>query len=133
MNIIAMFNLHQDTPPWAWSLQGHQATTLAAEATPRWLRVEAGCLWVTAHQDTRQGHEAAADIWLGAGDSLALPAGSEWVLEAWPQARLSLLMAAPRAFSRGPVAAAFSRRLWARVWAWRQWRWSSSSPRAAAC
>lgn len=127
MNTPAMLNLHPDTSPWAWALQGHQATTLAANAAPRWLRVDAGCLWVTARERRRQGGAETEDIWLGAGDSLALPAGSEWVLEAWPQARLSLLVAAPGAVSRG--RALFSGRLWA---FWQRLRFFSPS-RAAAC
>ena len=137
MNTPAMLNLHQDGTPWVCALQGHQATTLAADAVPRWLRVDAGCLWVTARQGTGQGHAAAADIWLGADDHLALPAGSEWVLQAWPQARLSLLVAAPAAVSRGLGVLSFSARLWARFsvrfCAFRQRPRSSATPRAAAC
>ena len=91
MNQTAMTQTHQATP-WAWTLQARQATTLPAAAAPRWLRVEEGCVWLTAHH----GDEPAQDIWLCAGQSLALPAGTAWVMEAWPQARLSLLLAAPR-------------------------------------
>ena len=34
-----------------------------------------------------------SDIWLTAGDSLHLPAGSHWVLQAWPEARMNLTTA----------------------------------------
>ncbi len=90
-----MIETHRATP-WAWRLDVHQAVTLPQAATQRWLRVDEGCVWLTAHH----GDEPAQDIWLCAGQSLALPAGTAWVMEAWPQARLSLLMAAPAAPSR---------------------------------
>lgn len=108
MDKLLISDSHQPAP-WAWFLDGRQATTLAATAVPRWLRVDEGCVWITAQHGDANGD----DIWLGAGDSLALPAGSAWVVEAWPQARLSLLQAAPVALSRGAV--------WQRAWqAWRR-------------
>ena len=70
---------------------------------------------------------------LGAGQCLALPAGSQWVLQAWPQARLSLLMAAPQAVSRGLGEVSFSARPWAPLSLRWQRLWSSLPPRAAAC
>ena len=88
MNTKLMSNPHQTGAPWMWQLQPQQATTLAAEAMPRWLQVESGCVWLTRANGIAQ----ADDIWLAAGESVALPAGSEWVLEGWPQARLSLLL-----------------------------------------
>ena len=90
MNTSPMSNAHQTTTPWECRLAPRKAATLAAETKPRWLHVEAGCVWLTR----ANGREQAEDIWLGAGESLALPAGSEWVLEGWPQARLSLLQTA---------------------------------------
>jgi len=104
MNTAAMTETHQTTP-WAWALGARQATTLPAARVPRWLRVDEGCVWLTA----REGDEPAQDIWLRAGDSLVLPAGSAWVVEAWPQARLSLLLDGPAAASRGAAG-------------WRAWR-----------
>ena len=50
-----------------------------------------------------RGAEQSQDIWLTAGQSGLLPAGSVWVMEGWPQARLSLLMQAP---TRVPTALA---------------------------
>ena len=111
MNPKPMSNVHQMSLPWAWQLEHREAVTLKAARTPRWLRVDEGCVWITAR---RAGPEAE-DIWLCAGQNLALPAGSEWVLQAWPQARLSLLLAAPA--SLRPAA---------RAWpSWAAWQWPS--------
>lgn len=93
MNPPSMSKLHHSSPePWSWNLARREARTLAAAPAPRWLRVEEGCLWLTRRDSHGQRED---DVWLGAGESWALPAGSEWVLEAWPQARLSLLLQAP--------------------------------------
>jgi hypothetical protein len=78
--------------PWLWRLATHQVATLAAEPHPRWLKVEEGSLWLTRRES---GSDRSDDIWLCSGESLALPAGSEWVLEAWRAARVSLLQQAP--------------------------------------
>lgn len=83
---------HQPSHPGSWPLGAGEAGTLAAAPRARWLRVESGRLWVTA----RDGGPHAPDHWLQAGDSLALPPGTAWVLEAWPSARASVLEAAPR-------------------------------------
>jgi hypothetical protein len=109
MNTPLMSDSHQASNPWAWLLAPGQATTLAAEPVARWLRVEEGCVWVT-RRDGGQLQNPADDIWLRAGQSLALPAGTAWVIEGWPQARLALLLQAPAgsssAFSRGGRAQA---------------------------
>ena len=105
-----MTGLHQ-TAPWDWTLRKREAQTLPAAPAQRWLRVEAGCLWLTRRDSHGQRED---DVWLGAGESLALPAGSEWVLEAWPQARLSLLLQAPVPASR--ASGASSPRVWQRWW-----------------
>lgn len=99
MNSFIMTEPHQpkaaDGAPWSWSLAPRQARTVPAAAAPRWLRVDAGCVWVTQ----KRADAPAEDLWLQTGDSLALPAGTAWIVEAWPRARLSLLQAAP-SFSR---------------------------------
>jgi Protein of unknown function (DUF2917) len=110
--------VHQTSQPWAFQLDGRQAVTLLAERAPRWLRVDSGRVWITA----RDGGPDSDDIWLDAGQSLALPGGSAWVLEAWPDAQLSLLQAAPAAFRRAAAASRPARRGW---WPW--WSWSSPS------
>ena len=103
--------------PWVWSLATHEVTTLAAEPRTRWLKVEDGSLWLTRRES---GSDRSDDIWLCAGDSLALEAGSEWVLEAWRETRLSLLQQSPRATrggfaSSGWAAWASSRLGWLRA------------------
>lgn len=112
MNQQLMSGLHH-TAPWDWTLHNREAQTLTAAAAPRWLRVEEGCLWLTRRDSHGQRED---DVWLTAGESLALPAGSEWVLEAWPQARLSLLLQAPVPANRAWRAA--SLRWWQRPSGW---------------
>ncbi|MDO9073167.1 MAG: DUF2917 domain-containing protein [Rubrivivax sp.] len=92
------------TAPWSWPLAQREVRTLPAAAVPRWLRVDVGFVWVT--QDRRDA--PAEDIWLHAGESLALPAGTAWIVEAWPRAQLSLLQAMP-VLSRGAP--------WQQAWA----------------
>ncbi len=110
-----MKETHQKTAPWVWQLAERGATTLAAQPTPRWLQVEDGLLWVTA----QQAGPHAPDLWLGPGDRLALPAGSAWVLQAWPQARMSLL--APPVLK--PASASSARQPQPAVRAWWQSSW----------
>lgn len=111
-------NKADDRAPWTWALAPRQARTLPASAAPRWLRVDSGCVWVT-----EQRHDAPAeDLWLNAGESLALPVGTAWIVEAWPQARLSLLQAAPvfsRAAPWGPAWGGLAALL---RWPMRPWR-----------
>lgn len=116
MKSLLMIDSHQTSSPWSWPLEARAATTVQASASARWLRVDEGCAWVTAQRSDAQ----ADDIWLGAGDSLALPAGSAWVVEGWPQARLSLLQAQPAARH----AASSHRGGW-RAWLpWRRHAWA---------
>lgn len=100
--------------PWTWDLASHVATTLQAADGMRWLRVHSGSVWLTQADATEQMQ--AEDIWLSAGQSLALPAGSRWVLQAWPQARLSLLAQPPVVVrdvsGQARARAASSRRAW---------------------
>ncbi len=103
-----MRKVHEHSAPWAWALAGHEAATLSASPLARWLRVDEGCLWVTPEQ---AGPETE-DLWLQPGDSLELPAGTRWVLQAWPQARLSVLLAPAAA---GPAPA---RAWWQSPWVW---------------
>jgi hypothetical protein len=109
-----MSNLHHSAAPWASQMALHEVRTLAAQPQPRWLRVEDGCLWATRRDSSGQRED---DVWLVPGDSLALPANSEWVLEAWPQAQFSLLQRAPvKPAGRGWAA-------WLRPW-WQAASWA---------
>lgn len=87
----SMKDAHQ-TPsaPWRWPLRG--ATLLPAAGEGRWLVVRTGNVWLT-RSEGRAG--LSNDIWLAAGQRQRLPAGSEWVIEAWPEAQLELLLAPP--------------------------------------
>ncbi len=100
MNSNTMTNLHQTRlhqtrlhqthlreSPFVWPLAQSQAVTLTADPATRAFWVHEGRVWLT-----RPG---AADVWLDAGQFHTLPAGSEWVVEAWPQARVSVVQAAP--------------------------------------
>ena len=113
MNQLLMSAPHQ-IAPWDWTLDGRQAQTLNGAAAPRWLRVEDGCLWLTRRDSHGQRED---DLWLAAGESVALPAGSEWVLQAWPQARLSVLLEAPLTAASRPSGGA-SRHWWRRPVGW---------------
>jgi hypothetical protein len=99
-------------PDVAWALPPAGAVTLVADRA-QLLWVHEGRVWLTRRCRTGQ----ADDVWLRPGERCLLPAGSEWVAEAAPRARVSLVLAAParRRFSgRGWLAWL---RAWARPWA----------------
>jgi hypothetical protein len=100
MNSCSMTNVHQSAAPWEWTLAPASATRLAAAGQARWLLVTGGRVWLTQSGAGPQG----GDIWLEAGERHRLPAGSEWVAEGWPFARVAVLEApAPaRRFSALP-------------------------------
>ena len=122
MTASPMSKVHH-TQPWNWTLSERQVQTLPAAPVQRWLRVEEGCLWGTRRDSHGQRED---DVWLAAGESLALPAGSHWLLEAWPQARLSLLLQAPVPAAAAPAGGPgfspawrdLSRRWWRRSAGW---------------
>lgn len=89
MTAASMTFPHDDAAaPWVWRLDGRQARRLAAAPAPRWLAVEEGRVWLTRSQ---RALEPGEDIWLERGQRLPLPAGSEWVVEGWPAARVWVL------------------------------------------
>lgn len=111
MNPSFMSDAYQALSPFVWSLARHKAVTLAADGEARALWVHEGRVWLTRQCATA----TPQDVWLEAGQSQLLPAGTEWVAEAWPQARVSVVQAAqavikPRATS--PWATPW--RAWAR-------------------
>ena len=97
---------HQTVGPLAWPLAPRQAVTLAADRAPRALWVHAGRVWLTRQDE----HRTPEDIWLDAGQSQLLPAGTEWVAEAWPQACVSVVQTPPAALRRGATS------FWALPW-----------------
>ena len=80
---------HQSAAPWEWSLGPATATRLRAAPLPRFVAVTEGRVWLTRSGAGTEG----ADVWLEAGERFSLPAGTEWVVEGWPSARLELLEA----------------------------------------
>jgi hypothetical protein len=84
-----MTKSHQPSTPWEWPLAPASATRIGAAGVPRWLRVKRGRAWLTR----TGGGVDAPDVWLEAGQRQHLPAGSEWVAEGWPEARIELLEA----------------------------------------
>lgn len=93
-----MKNVHQ---PWEWRLASGSAVRLAAAPVARWLAVTHGRVWLTRSGAGPEGE----DIWLDAGQRHAIPAGSDWVAEGWPEARIELLEApvSVRAASSSPL------------------------------
>ena len=91
---------------FAWQLPARGALTLTADAAPRALWVHEGRVWLTRQCATG----TPDDVWLDAGHSHTLPAGSEWVVEASPTAWVLLLQAAPS--RTAPRKGAY----WARAW-----------------
>lgn len=85
---------------FGWQLPARDAVTLAADVAPRALWVHDGRVWLT-----RQCNACVPDdVWLQAGQSHTLPAGSEWVVEAAPTARVSLVQTAPALIKRREAA-----------------------------
>jgi hypothetical protein len=121
MNHQSMPDMHQS--PGSWLLAPRVALTLPAERAPRALWVHQGRVWLTTPG-------LAQDVWLQAGQGHTLPAGSTWVAEAWPQARVSLLLAPPVSAPARPSSWRAGRlwQLWARLWRGPGWR-----SRPAAC
>ena len=94
MQTSFMHQLHREpapTNPWEWPLAEGEVRRIGPAPVTRWLDVAAGRVWLTPTRDD----DLADDHWLGAGERLALPAGSAWVLEAWPAARVALHQAPP--------------------------------------
>lgn len=88
MNARLMTNSYQEMP-WVWCLAPHTAKRITAEPHARWLHVVEGEVWLTQSG----AGPASEDVWLAAGQSHPLPAGSEWVAEGWPKALIELLEA----------------------------------------
>lgn len=92
MAASVMTNAHdtRGAAPWQWRLDSRRAQRLPAVPALRWLAVEEGRVWLTRSQSSPQAPE---DVWLSAGERMSLPAGSDWVAEGWPEARVVVLQA----------------------------------------
>lgn len=86
MNTVAMLQANQ-AADLAWTLAPRSAVTLHAEQ-PQWLWVHEGRVWLTRGDGRHDGD----DVWLEPGQRHLLPAGSHWVAEGWPAARVSLVL-----------------------------------------
>lgn len=91
-----MPSVHQSAgiAPWLWPLPAGRAAVLPRAATARWLSVTEGRVWLTSTSPPAPD-ALPDDIWLAAGEVHALPAGTDWVIEGWPQAHVAVLQAAP--------------------------------------
>jgi len=84
----------QSTPASAlWALGAGEALRLSIGPGEREVQVAEGRLWLTRDGSPQSPPE---DIWLEAGDSIALESGSHWVAEGWGETRFQLLVP-PRA------------------------------------
>ncbi len=77
-----------DDLPWAWRLPSGCVQRIGATGSSRWLRVDDGLVWLTATQGTLGEHP---DVWLSRGESVRLPAATQWVIEGQGPARYTLL------------------------------------------
>lgn len=95
MNTNSMTNSHDASrsSPWQWRFSSRCARRLRPAPALRWLAVEEGRVWLTRSQ---QALEPGEDVWLSAGQRVALPPGTDWVAEGWPEARV-LVLEAPQA------------------------------------
>jgi Protein of unknown function (DUF2917) len=100
MNKQPIANTHQIGRPGTQRLDAHQVSSLPVTAQTRWLSVHAGSVWVTQVKRVTSG-TPPEDIWLAAGQSLAMPAGSAWLLEAWQAAEVCLTVPLPAPVKRG--------------------------------
>lgn len=76
-----------------WTLRAGEALSLEIGPGEREVHVAAGRLWLTSEGSLQSPPE---DIWLEAGESIALASGSHWVAEGWGDTRFQLLVP-PRA------------------------------------
>jgi hypothetical protein len=72
-----------------WTLSGGEALSLPIGPGARELSVTQGRLWLTQVGSVQA---LAQDIWLEAGQTIELAAGSQVVLEPWPSAQFQLLV-----------------------------------------
>jgi hypothetical protein len=89
-----MTQAQESTPTSAlWTVDDGEAMSLSIGPGERELTVTTGRLWLTREGTASQ---PAEDLWLSAGDTLAMASGSKWVAEGWGATRFQLLVP-PRA------------------------------------
>ena len=93
MNGQLMTSKQESTPSALWSLEAGEALRLGIGPGERELHVTEGRVWLTREGSPQSPPE---DIWLQAGDSIALASGSQWVAEGWGATHFQLLVP-PRA------------------------------------
>jgi Protein of unknown function (DUF2917) len=91
--------VHQTKQPGVQRLAAHEVSSLPVAAQPRCLWVQSGSVWVTQVKAVTD-NDLPEDIWLASGQSLAMPAGSAWLLEAWQPAELCLTLPLPAPVKR---------------------------------
>jgi hypothetical protein len=107
-----------------WTLGQRRALRLQLDRGPRELRLLAGEAWLT--RSAGDGARSSEDVWLRAGQSIALASGSEVVIEAWrEELRFQLLVPPMACAQRQPGLL----RRWLSGWFWSS---SSSSARPAS-
>jgi hypothetical protein len=91
MNSQSMTNEQQSTPSSnaVWALDGGEALRLDIGPGARELHVTEGRLWLTRKGTPQSPPD---DIWLLAGERVALASGSEWVVEGWGATHFQLLV-----------------------------------------
>lgn len=90
MGRTPMTQTQHSAGPAQWHVARRQALSLSIGPGPRELHLTHGQLWLT-RAGTAQA--PAEDLWLQAGDTLALASGSRWVVEGWGgEARFQLLV-----------------------------------------
>lgn len=97
-------NESQQSQSAQWILEPGEVRSLRIGPGPRLLRVAEGSVWLTA---TGELELPAEDVWLGAGDSVALEDHAEVVLEGWPQASFQLLVPPCKGSDRRPLISAW--------------------------
>ena len=107
MSTQLMTREQESTPSAAalWALGAGEALSLSIGPGAREVHVAEGRLWLTREGTPQSPPE---DIWLEAGDTIALDSGSQWVAEGWGATRFQLLVP--------PSACASSRSLSASAW-----------------
>lgn len=114
---------HEAAHHAGWHLSAGAVRSLPATGAPRLLLVLCGRVWITERIDDGEDR-VADDHWLAVGQTLALPAGTRWIVEADQAARLVLLEPPPAVIS--PVLP------WRGAWAGLQRAWHALTARPAS-